>query len=92
MALPELLAGSDRLLFGRAKHAPSLEHDCPVQPADAWEDGEGMLLCPAQCRIGPLRSPVEVAKFLTRGDEAAVHLARRKGPEPPFDGEEHGLV
>ena len=59
---------------------------------NAGKDGEGMLLRPAQRRIGPLGRPVEIAKFLTCGDKTAVHLAGREGPEAPFDCEEHGLV
>ena len=92
VALAQLLARLGSLSFGRFEGTPPLEDDGSMQPADAREDGEGVLLCPPQGRLGPLRCPVEVAHGLAGGDEAAVHLAGGEGPEPALDREEHGLV
>ena len=58
----------------------------PGKIANGWSCAQRMR------RLGPLRGAVEVAELLTGADQAAVHLARRVGPEAPLDREEHRLV
>ena len=92
VAADQLLAGPRRLPLRLGQRPPPLEHDGPVHPADAREDGERVLLRPAHRGLGPLGGPVEVAELLAGADEAAVHLAGRVRAEPALDGEQHRLV
>ncbi len=92
VAADQLVARLQRLAFGLGEIAAPLEHHGAVHAADPGEDREGMLLRPAQRRLGPLGGAVEVADLLARADQAAVHLAGRVRPEAALDREEHRLV
>ena len=92
VAPDQLLARPRCLALGLRQRSPPLEHDGPMDPADAREDGERVLLRPTHRGLGPLGGPVEVTELLAGADEAAVHLAGRVRAEATLDREEHRLV
>ena len=92
VAAQQLRAGPARLPLGLGQGTSPLEHDRPMDPTDAGEDGEGVLLRPLPRRLGPLGGSAQIAQVLAGADQAAVHLAGRVRAQAALDGEQHGLV